>query len=758
MTEAARNLHDNSDDTNMVYSVPALREYLNRIGAEMLNFRRFMVKTYRGAYYHEKCLGKIAGDGEITVTDKAFAPTDAEAAAIKAGLHGISFPQCISATQAHFDDLVRSMPSTSTLYAFYDRRRGGIIMAQERANIEGRKAYVPWSFWSDARWRKMEPEGNLPFWKPREPTANSKSVMIHEGAKTAAFMHDLTTNPDRREELLKHPWHEELCNYEHWGMIGGALAPHRSDYAELAHERLTEVIYVCDNDWPGKNALKTVSRCYGAALKGIMFDDRWPLAWDLADPMPASMFAAGGRYNGPTLLNQTQLATWATDTVPNPSGAGRPAMVIRAAFAEEWFHCVTPEVFVHRDWPSNVLTAAEFNNTVKPYSAVDDTARLVKNDPAGKSGVLKYSPAMKSGIYSNTDGQRYINTHIPSPIKAERLSAAPFLEFMGHLIPNEEDRGHMLKWVATLIAKPEIKMLYGVLLVSEMQGVGKGTLGEKILTPLIGPLNVSFPSEEDIVDNNYNYWAAHKRLAVVHEIYAGHSSKAYNKLKSVITDRFIVVNKKYQASYEIENWIHVFACSNSHRAIKISGDDRRWFVPQITEVKQPPAYWKRFSEWLTEEGGLGAIKSWAKKYCETEGHVMQGDAAPWSHTKRLVVEEGYSPGQLLVQSFLEKAREEFADRPIYMLDVDLVQLIKDRLHDGRQSDRLEKPATVRKLAKALGWFVGEQHSTVAAWGVQRSRSHVISNNEEMARRLPGELARLQDPIDVRGLMNAWQTL
>ena len=86
-----------------------------------------------------------------------------------------------------------------------------------------------------------------------------------------------------------------------------------------------------------------------------------------------------------------------------------------------------------------------------------------------------------------------------------------------------------MRWCATLVARPDIRMEYGVLLISEMQGVGKGTLGERILAPLVGPWNCSFPTEQSIVDSSFNSWIAHKRLAVVHEIYAGHNIKAYNK-------------------------------------------------------------------------------------------------------------------------------------------------------------------------------------------------------------------------------------
>ena len=96
--------------------------------------------------------------------------------------------------------------------------------------------------------------------------------------------------------------------------------------------------------------------------------------------------------------------------------------------------------------------------------------------------------------------------------------------------------------------------------------------------PLIGDWNVSVPSEKEIVDSSFNSWIAHKRLAIVHEIYAGHSLTAYNRLKSVITDKEVRVNKKFIPEYEIEVAIHVFACSNSLRALKLDDTDRRWLV------------------------------------------------------------------------------------------------------------------------------------------------------------------------------------
>lgn len=759
-----------TDSENFYKKIPALAAYIDRIGAEERNFRRFIVCEYRGHYYAERSLIKLTPEGDIICTNKEYAPTKEEIIAIKAAVVVEKFPKAILARDT--DDLKKLIYPGSLLHEFHSRLKPGIIMAQERATFkDGTKAYLPWTYFSDGKWRRMEPDGALPFWKP-EVTKKEKRVriMIHEGAKAAAIVDAIVKN-----DAISHPWKEELTGFEHWGMIGGALAPHRTDYDEIRREKPVEVIYVCDNDWPGQAALQEVSRWYGGPLKGIMFDKRWPPSWDLADEMPKCLFTDKGRYIGPPLRKMTRPATRATEKKPNPDGRGAPIAEMKRGFKEEWFHCVTPEVFVHRDWPDRILTASEFNNDMSPFSDVDDTARLLKKDAASKTAVLKYSPAAPPGIYGSGEGGRFINTHVPSSIKREKGDPTLWLEFIEHLITDENDRHELLRWIATLIDKPEIKMLYGVLLISETQGVGKGTLGEKILAPILGEPNVSYPSENEIVDSNFNYWLAHKRLAVVHEIYAGHSAKAYNRLKSVITDRYITVSKKYQANYEIENWMHVFACSNSLRAIQLSGDDRRWFVPKVTEEKKEAAWWTKFNAWLEFEGGLGIIMQWAHDFLKKNEPVMRGDAAPWSVLKKEVVEEGYSPGMALVANFLSRVQEESGNpnwleahcKPAWangswkpdgavLLDTDLVALIKNHLYDGRQSDRLEKPSTIRKVAKMQGWHVADDKARAKKWGTQLSSCRLICSSNKIAEEKISDLAERFKPLDVQKLAQEWK--
>ena len=534
-------------------------------------------------------------------------------------------------------------------------------------------------------------------------------------------------------------------------MIGGALAPQRSDYDEIRRENPQELIYVCDRDFLGESALQKVSRYYGAAMQGIMFGDSFPESWDMADPIPEKLFSPTGRYTGVSLQDLTLPATWATKVI-NAGEKSRPAYGLRDTFLEEWFHCVSPDVYVHAQWPHRIYNTSQFNDVVRPFSDIDDTARLMRMTASHKSAALLYDPGIKSGLYMDKGKGRFINTHCPSSIKPEKGDYTPWLEFMTFLVPDEGDRTELMRWCATLIARPDIKMLYGVLLISEAQGVGKGTLGEKILAPLVGELNTSYPSEVDITESNFSYWLAHKRLAIVHEIYSGHSSKAYNKLKSIITDRNLTVNIKFRDAYILDNTLHIFACSNSKRAIQLSSDDRRWFVPKITEQKQKPTYWAKFFDWLHDDGGLAKIAYWAEDFLKKNASVLRGDSAPDSAAKRDMVVECYSEGMAHVQNKLAAVRQildsdkpadvkirerweaenKLKDGAVFFLDHALVQSIKDNVYQGRHHDKLEKPLTVRKVAKAEGWAIGQEKINGSnSWGPMAHNSKIIASDQRI---------------------------
>jgi hypothetical protein len=224
-------------------------------------------------------------------------------------------------------------------------------------------------------------------------------------------------------------------------------------------------------------------------------------------------------------------------------------------------------------------------------------------------------------------------------------------------------------------------MKYGLLLISEKQGIGKTTLGSSILGPLVGEQNVGYPAEKDIT-SDFNDWVAHKRLAIVNEIYSGASWKAYHALKSVITDHDVTVNQKYMRQYVVDNWCHVLACSNSMRALKMEHDDRRWFYPEVTEVSWTGKKFGDLRQWLSA-GGLSIIAHWAKTFGETGKYVGPSDHAPMTTRKLEMIEGSRSEAQAEAAALANMLKDHHMPAALLIKDVVgwVRATVQGRVHD-----------------------------------------------------------------------------
>ena len=165
---------------------------------------------------------------------------------------------------------------------------------------------------------------------------------------------------------------------------------------------------------------------------------------------------------------------------------------------------------------------------------------------------------------------------------------------------------------------------------------------------------------------------------------------------------------------------------------------------------QSVEYWIALNQWLRDEG-LPIIAAWARDFVDKEGHVVTGAHAPWSPAKQEMIEEGMSPGERLVADTLDHLREEAHGGHYIIVDIDFVELIKDHIHGGRHSDKLERPRTVRKVAKARGWFINPTRVKVKDWDVLGG-PRLICSSPELAQKTPGQLAAEGwKPLDLKHL-------
>lgn len=616
--------------------VPAIAQYLGRIGAEPRSLRSAVVKHTHGAYWTDVATINFTAEGDVKAPFD-FKPTDSELAMIKEQITNYEWPR--TKTLGLVYDLPEPLKGVDPDLIYEFRNTAGeLVMLQHRTMITSKrgeeKRYVPYTFFEDGEWRAMEPDGMLPLWG-MEHLKDHTTVFIHEGAKGARNIHRLL------QERGSHPWFDELGGAAHLGWIGGAMNPGRTDWSQLQKNGVKRAYIVADNDPEGKQAIPNIARkLKKITVFSIEFDETFPAAFDLAEKWPEKFFTKteeGTVYHGPTFRQLLNPATFATFQIANPEGKGRPITKLREEFRQMWSWVEENDVYVCKEMPDILRPAAIFNGMMAPFSHVSDTAALVKASYQGRQTRLAYRPDIAARMIN--DGQTSaINLHTPSQVKSLKGSTAPWLEFLSYLVPNEQERRDMSRWVATLIARPEVRMLYAMLLVSKTQGIGKSTLGERILAPLVGLHNTGFPSEREIVESNFNSWIARKRLVVVGEIYTGQSWKAYNTLKSYVTDKKLDVNEKFARPYTVDNWAHIIACSNSEKALRLEQTDRRWFLPSLAEQAWNRAHFDVFHKWLASSG-LGIIKRWAHEFGD---YVMVGEHAPMTAAKRHLIEESMS--------------------------------------------------------------------------------------------------------------------
>ena len=810
------------DATTSTTSKPSnLQAYQERVKkaaeAEGLRFyqaneRRWEIQDEIAGYHEARATiriraGKIDCYGE---EEEKYAPSDEEKAAIEAELPMLGLPESIIASDAEFRDLKNGLRdwvkeasgkwvTTAKLIDAWPIRgtsREEIVFVQVRYEnaSDGKKFFVSQTLYDvkgERKWRMMEPDLDLlPFWKP-EKSRSKAAIMVHEGAGKAAFIDDLVNDPERREELELHPWAEELARYEHWGAVTGARSMHRCDFSELRRDG-GEVVYVCDNDHNGKQAARVFSQCWGKRLGVIMFDQPFTPGWDLANPLPKALFDDHGNVRL-RLNDLIRSGTWATKIV-GKKRQGSPIYALTREFEEEWAHSVTPEMYINIRRPQLRYNDKSFIHSVADFA--HDGAKvieLVKMVTATKSEALVYEPGLGTG-FCHVDGLRCFNIHhapIFQPYRKSQLpDLTPWTDFLAYLFPDPVHRREVIRWAATKIVKRGRKMKYGLLLVSDIQGVGKTTFAMFIGSAL-GSHNVSLPRESDIT-GRFNGWAQ-VELAIIEEIYSGHSFVMYNKLKDVLSNDAIEIDMKNVHQYKIKNHIHVIACSNSMKALRLDDTDRRWFVPRVTNRKRSPEDWRLLRQWFDDEGPR-KIHHWALKELEKYPAVEAGVDAPWTDAKEeMIDEQRQSQGVIDVAgalTFVKLLYEKYqmpegsserleienqlgkmetnlgTDRAhivilddlarskntVIMFDSHGVEGMKRRRDRDRADAHLEKPKTVADVAKRLGFFVGKERSRIH-W--ERSfNGRVISLDEVLAQTPVGDLARARvNVIDLRKLMD-----
>jgi len=202
-------------------------------------------------------------------------------------------------------------------------------------------------------------------------------------------------------------------------------------------------------------------------------------------------------------------------------------------------------------------TGANVINLWKPSQAALDAA--AKGEAGGNRTV-------ESWCHDGLSAPEWVERHVSWLCNGDPAVAGAFLDFMAHAVQ-----------------RPFEKVLWGVILTSEAEGVGKDTLSELMGLLLEGEKRPAVSAKE--ITGQFTDWLFGRLWVQLDEIYESRKDRYLaNALKKFITAPTAMIDRKYRDVLEVQNLARFFITSNADVPMAISERDRRWFVVRCDAI------------------------------------------------------------------------------------------------------------------------------------------------------------------------------
>jgi hypothetical protein len=164
---------------------------------------------------------------------------------------------------------------------------------------------------------------------------------------------------------------------------------------------------------------------------------------------------------------------------------------------------------------------------------------------------------------------------------------------------------YLIQFLAHMVQRPEEKP--GVMIIFlGRQGTGKGMFFQ--LLSKLWPRTTLVVSDIAQVVGQFNA-ALERNFAICMDeaIFSG-DKKSQDRLKSLVTEKTLRIEQKYQPSRTIDSVHRIFAASNHEHFSRIEGDDRRsLFIRVSTSRQNDHGYFAQLSAALNDKTVIGAM-------------------------------------------------------------------------------------------------------------------------------------------------------
>ena len=354
---------------------------------------------------------------------------------------------------------------------------------------------------------------------------------------------------------------------------------------------------------------------------------------------------------------------------------------------------------------------------------------------------LTYAPG--ETVLCTREGAVFGNRWNDARPQTSEADITPWLNLLHRLLPNEDEREHILDVMACKIQRPNVKINHAVLH-GGTQGCGKDTLWAAVRWAIGGLSNTNvYELENDKIMQQWGYHLECELLIIqeLRQTEAKDRRALENQLKPIIAapPEYLTINRKGLHPYAALNRLLVVAFTNQRGAISIDSNDRRWFVVWSDAPRMEKREGHDFWDWYKTQGGFAAVANYLHK---RDISAFSPGATPFTtEAKENLIERGMSTVEGYLLDEIRERRDEFA---LGAVAAPFYRLLDSLQHRAPTGIKLYLGALYHAFTEAKWVDMGPLHSAEL-----KTKKRVFCAPELVT--LPkSELRRLAEQAGMRG--------
>lgn len=318
---------------------------------------------------------------------------------------------------------------------------------------------------------------------------------------------------------------------------------------------------------------------------------------------------------------------------------------------------------------------------------------------------LTYRPGGPLFVNENLEGLagRRLNFWRPPTNSLPAAVTTPDVQFwldhIAFIVPDENDREHVINWMSWIVQNPAEKPNWGLVLGSKFQGVGKDAMIQP-LSAALGAENVRNTTPQQL-ESGWTHYLKGVRLLIVQEMHRSNRTGFMDQMKPLMAapPNTLTINIKNMPHYEVPNLVAVVLMTNHYNAVATSETDRRYCVIFNEEAPKEKSYYDELWRWYENGGGEKAARWLLSR--DLKGWDAKGNA-PDTKAKRQMSLATRSDLQAFLQDGIE-----YGAGPLCRKYVSLPE-VAAFVAEGLGDKRLGTTNRVAPALKELGVFRFDQ--------------------------------------------------